>query len=141
MTDTITRVFHMVHPTGQVFSLQDSMAGTLEPYSLQSKVNVDISRQIPSMCTECGFKAGIRNLVKVGELTNRYGHLVEFYVAIVNADNNTRSRPTINKYSGKWVHPSTMEDGATEEVKTWINAIKELKSWTLSDIVQYKVGL
>ena len=141
MTNTITtRVFHLIHPTGYVFSLQDSISGTIEPYSIQCNPSVDISKQMPSLCSDCNLKAGIRNMVKAGDMIDKYNHVVEFYVALVNADNNVRTRPTIDKYNGKWVHPEAIEEGANSEVKTWIAKLKEIKSWTFSDVVKYKIG-
>ena len=139
MPFNITRVFHMIHPAGQVFALHDETTGVYTPYFIECKEGTELTGQLPVICTECNLNSGVRSTIKIGEYLDDFGHTVELYVVIVNGGNNVRAKPTIGQYGGRWVQANVLETKVTGKVAGWVAKLKELRSWTLEDYIKYKV--
>lgn len=139
MSTNITRVFNIIHPSGQLFSLHNEQDDSYTLYSIECSPDAELTKQIPALCKECNFISGIVNAIKIGAYVDEYGYTNELYIVVVHGGNNERGRPTVGRFGGRWLFPDVLADKVTGTAANWVFKLKELRSWTLNDYIKYKV--
>lgn len=134
MAATITRVFHLFHPTGHIFELIKDDDKKMTLYSLNCNSGDRVARQVQNhLIVDCGLKFGINKMSKIKTFTDMIGNTVELYIVIVDSSNSVRTRVNVDGYVGKWVVAKSITHTPENRATEWISHLKVLNAWTILD--------